>query len=1857
MYRNNQSRRGVILVVVLGMLALFALMSVTFVIVARQSRMSSHIDAKLDQVGDPPDRMNDQVLMQLLRGTNDSNSSLRHVSLLEDMYGNDEVLGRVEKIDLSTATSVYAGTDDGAAFGNGKVIEFTVSFESDYEDDRVTPSRNYVAQYYGYYNGLVLTMSGGAADGQSTRIVDYDVIPPTKPKDPPQRRLQVLAFENGVLPVAGDRFLINGRPFNGTGYGYARGSFDTSTESQGASFLLDAFDPSIADLQPTSWDDPTRAPYALLPNPVFFAPSNDNPFTNYTDPYDDPAGPGGADEDYDAADFQNLLLGAYVGDGSSMQVRIPSLHRPALVDYWIAKANLGPPTNVKKGWNDVGNDLAQALRRKILMRPSSLDHFNDLDGDDRRDEDGKVFTEPDFAGRMGALEFDPTSTDPANWDVDNDGDGVPDSVWVDAGLPVQSAPDGRLFKPMFAVLCVDMDGKINLNAHGTMHHAVAASGDYYVDQQNRAVPFTDYPVASTILGLPVGQGYGPAEINPAAAGSLFSVPDPSLYDKMVSMELADALRRLLIGYSEVNDASLAAADRVGEFAISGRYGEIPGNDTSQPGMSSNPVGGLPDFVHGLSQWETTVDYWNTVGAYGSPPDLSGDGAIAYDLVGQPLYVSNNRVPNPNDNTDIQLSGLGEQGDNLNDPYEIDLSACAAHIGYVRDGGTETRPIDSPFTVFELERVLRFHDADARELPDRILRLTEPFLGDRSTSSLGNYTPLDDDLARQSRRRMVTTCSFDLPTYNLSPLSHTAIVDVNKVLPAAGPNDAVPSFPPRTIVDLLAARLQVENGSNNGAHLLRNAMLAPVTQTIPTQRGVIRSFDALMSPELLAGLRMDLNRPFGNGGDDMIGGIFNGIVDEPFEDGIAQPLWPLPWTSTADTTNDGGLATDFPGESGIRIRQYYARHLYVLARLVLDQEFKHLANELLSNDPNITNLVEGEAEAARRFAQWAINVVDYRDADSIMTPFPYDINPFKDDSTPPDMFPNVFTWDVTDTYQAPMPGKTGIVWGMERPELLITETLAMHDRRTVDGIAGIGGNGNGDKRVADPDPMNQDDDFDQEKRPVGSLFVELFNPTGLNEHLPAELYDSGTNALRLDKRSPSSGDPVWRLAIVDPDRIDNDPDVDLDVFHRNPNLVPADIDRTVYFTDTAGPGINQFHRQAGASPILVLPQRYAVIGPSDRTVVEADAAAAGTGFEIKLDALAADPVDITTAGYKKSSSQVQKPVPVVVNMPRRLSVSEPIQGTALSTYDTFGPGSDDEAMLNNPLGTADDQPWDDYNDDLRTNGTLVGDELPVPLPNEPKEPEGYRVVALQRLADPTRPYDQFQNPYLTVDSMPVDLTVYNSESDEAVVTDAQHVINAEPFYFATRQRGAAQRAILSTRPNVDIPNPWLMRTQLPESEVNPGENTATYRWNIGSAIPGPQHTLGYLNRAYYELFGIPPTTGTFNPGHEPLTDQQLSRYSDVLLVNQQQYVGAPPMPFSTFVWPNRPFVSNTELMNVPWAGPAEMFSAFSLWPDSATSPNDPKPYNRGAAGNPGPAPDYMNAPNRHLINYYQSDGPGLTPTDRGLNFHRVLEFVQVPSRFAGTKEMLPPQGFALGNHTLHPPFNFVSRFRDPGRVNLNTILDNGETLQAMMNGTESLNTAWGNNNAPPLWLRLVSSRRGRLGGPPDPVGVLPGIPTFFPNPFRSYSGGSLVPIEEMRKDELGQPRHMVDSTLLRPDPAVSEQPLFTFDPGQAYLNGDTNANVRNLVYQKLGNMVTTRSNVYAIWITMGYFEVEAVDTTDLKVAAAYPGGYRLKQELGIDTGEIERHRSFYIIDRTIPVGFNRGEDLNVEKTILLKRFIE
>ena len=94
-------------------------------------------------------------------------------------------------------------------------------------------------------------------------------------------------------------------------------------------------------------------------------------------------------------------------------------------------------------------------------------------------------------------------------------------------------------------------------------------------------------------------------------------------------------------------------------------------------------------------------------------------------------------------------------------------------------------------------------------------------------------------------------------------------------------------------------------------------------------------------------------------------------------------------------------------------------------------------------------------------------------------------------------------------------------------------------------------------------------------------------------------------------------------------------------------------------------------------------------------------------------------------------------------------------------------------------------------------------------------------------------------------------------------------------------------------------------------------------------------------------------------------------------------------------------------------------------------------------------------------------------------------------------------------------------------------------------------------------------------------------------------------------------------------------------------------------QRAGSMLTNQSNCFAVWITIGYFEVEpnTFTTPNGQPDSAHPDGLQLAQEVGADSGEVTRHRAFYLIDRSIPVGFIPGSKLNTDDCVLVRRLIE
>ena len=212
---------------------------------------------------------------------------------------------------------------------------------------------------------------------------------------------------------------------------------------------------------------------------------------------------------------------------------------------------------------------------------------------------------------------------------------------------------------------------------------------------------------------------------------------------------------------------------------------------------------------------------------------------------------------------------------------------------------------------------------------------------------------------------------------------------------------------------------------------------------------------LIALELRLGNRLDVNRAFGDGIDN---NPQNGVIDEPGEhlltgvdddgdgqiDEVDDEILANP--EQAFASHDGEMihpnfdsvspSYSFDEPTPVDARQLLARHLYVLM-MTLSEGLS--GNNYPSFGDTLTPAVpvaDRDRYRARRIAQWAVNVVDYRDPDSIMTAFEYD---------------EVLSdgWSVDGNLLTVEPTNRGVVYGTENPELIFTESMALHDVRVRD----------------------------------------------------------------------------------------------------------------------------------------------------------------------------------------------------------------------------------------------------------------------------------------------------------------------------------------------------------------------------------------------------------------------------------------------------------------------------------------------------------------------------------------------------------------------------------------------------------------------------------------------------------------------------------------------------------------------------------------------------------------------------------------------------------------------------------------
>jgi len=283
---------------------------------------------------------------------------------------------------------------------------------------------------------------------------------------------------------------------------------------------------------------------------------------------------------------------------------------------------------------------------------------------------------------------------------------------------------------------------------------------------------------------------------------------------------------------------------------------------------------------------------------------------------------------------------------------------------------------------------------------------------------------------------------------------------------------------------------------------------------------------------------------------------------------------------------------------------------------------------------------------------------------------------------------------------------------------------------------------------------------------------------------------------------------------------------------------------------------------------------------------------------------------------------------------------------------------------------------------------------------------------------------------------------------------------------------------------------------------------------------------------------------------------------------------PNKPPKWFFWPNRPFVASPEILFVHALDSQSLLTNYS----------DPSPLLA-------PDPDTKN----------WTWGPTVL---RNLKSPPLFDAVHVPTRFAGihgtTSDPNGNLATLTGIDSVTTPVNQLSSFREPGRVNLNTV------------------------TADDVWNAVVAGPLVKpTDGSPDPVDTRSHA-ALNSTPARNTS--SLLFLTG-QQTALTDPQHMPTT-----DGNATLKPAIDLNPSQAIYTAN-----------RLANTTTTKSHLFGVWITLR----EAMAPAPLSGQPAVPA----------DPDGVRYHRAFYIIDRSIPVAHEPGRDHNVWDAVLLRRIVE
>ncbi|QDS93405.1 hypothetical protein FF011L_21750 [Roseimaritima multifibrata] len=1880
----GQRRSGVVLLLVLGMLALFSLLTATYVIFTSQAKLASVSIGQRTTRAVAPEDLLDRASVLALSGSQDNSSAWFGQSILEDRYGNDVITGNLRNAAnfLDDGSGRTSGTPGALSYVTG----VPANDRTNYRFLRV--QTNLPLPVDDILTGRYFTMTEGPLKNMTFRIVrsyanrssftdnrrflDRILILDAGPHletlithEGLTRDLATWMVPNTATPdVSAVGALLYGKGANGVwgGGGTVTSAAALATDDVGLDFVING---RVRNGYGYGWNDTTGSlsnyqtitagsenidvPLNLLPNYAsYYIPTaaNGDPL-----PFGDP------DEPFDVPDYRDMYL-AHFPESLALGPQSPSFVRPALVNYVTAYFNQS--LDDMESSNPERLQLILSMLIRSTMRPLPISGAPEYGGGNRYAVfDGGAENHAAFSTTInysaptaaGVLALAEALVD-GPWDVDNNGNGINDSVFIDAGLPRITLPDGTLVQPMPAYRIEDLSGRVNVNTAGSLATLVNSVLGYNTTNNTARSISSMYarPPLGTGAALetanpvtviqPAGIGYGPAEIDPRV-----------LYTGGVTAATPPALS-----------------------LVRGRYGNgFPGLSVS----SDEPIGVLRRAHYPASH--------TMVNSFGLPMDVWGRGSVAVDPTGAPLFSGLTNL------LDLNGDSTSDANELINDPYETMMN------GVLRG--------DTKYTLAELEAMLRNWDWDQNQLNRRLV---------------GAYNQQKSSPAVDPQRYVTTISSSDdqIPTQ----ASYKMRTEIEGTSPLAYREGSTPPPPANPFI----------------GHPVQRLIEALGFGTPPYSNAEITRFEQIVPADIRLGMKMDLNRWFGNGIDD----DGDGVVDDPVEvDNGEQVYAGSSWvTNGGDFSReaDESIAPLNIGQNGGR--QRLAKDLYNLMMILLYDKNTNQVYRFPDTPTAPGGIAQPQFDqdfAAWRVAQWAVNVVDFRDPDGIMTRFSYDTRPYDG-------------WDIT-------PGNptTKVVYGMETPELLLTEGLAFHDRRAKDTPAGGASFQAGSDWGAMPD-----DDLDQHRIPQGSSYIEIYNPrtpaapaapTSFTAPNPqgiaprSELYQTvGTEtALNLAATGPD-GNPVFRVAIGRVQTKGETPvetpleyldDADLlktaafqtpqgaSGLHMDPFDTTRDIsvDRVVWMGNSDPTAIGgtlppdspaeriYWNRIAsgtytGSNPFLMGGQ-YAVIGPRNVTYLGADAALDTSSVvnyqskqRIEMDHESIRMFNIAdtrlTPDFAGETNPSIRPIVGIIaqaNPPSHWTAANPPEiGFNISEPVAIAPAGGNPGYYPQPDDQLDAAfPFDSYSTALDTPFDKVAGR---PLEGgTPENPDGqktgtrtnFRTAFLQRLADPTQAYDANTNPYITVDWMPMDLTVFNGEQPETIETDAmgepRHVDADDPNPYSDAGIAIAGLPIqLGSRYKSGLPNDPSMAVAFDATPTN-------HLYSSNTVEPVDATRSGGTAIFPYDVHVDP--SGDINSGGNFTTHATTvgylnhsfgRRWSDDSRV---RFLGVPDQAaFPWIPWLDRPFASPYEIMYVPSSAPGRL-GVECYFPTKKPGGPVTDPYSNGN-------PETWAGSYGSFLNYFAHDDADGGALDAP-NVHRILDWIKTPQPYDALEQLITPNWIAKSstwnsagaadpvaattvnsvpknyvtlytNELYGPPFNWIGPDDLRGKINLNTIVS--PQVYRSIFAPRARNSGEYSNGA--FWDEFINSRRSFAPVAATAPGsrlttttlnLVPGQDPEFPTPyvgaFQPGETGHVVPdlntihggvADRMRRDEQ-------QLKLTRKQFTDPQEPLFYRDPADT-LNGITAADTpgRHPYFQvneiaRLPNLVSNNSNTFAMWVTVAMFEV---DTATGNVLGEY----------NADQGTNKRYRAFYIIDRSVPVACEPGKEHNVKDTILFSRIL-